>query len=303
MQSIGRGFDYLRRLKLISKGRKVETIGIDKFRIAYSAIPRCANTSLKLALFELQTGREFQRYLGDGSLWPHSTSKLEIHRNDIEEFNHLKENDLEIIESNYEFWFTIIDNPLRRLFSSYYMLILLEDPHLTAANRDLDLPDSLDNLNLASISTHFEEFVGSDFLRTLMEIDVHFMPQSKILENVKSSNKLRIYGLNELQKVEHDLNEFLRRRDFIERIRIPKSNISLVNLSDVEISELCRTNVETLYQQDLLLVESKGLIIEDNSKVTKLSKNESFLNDAINELRDRNRRISIIYRKYIEEIE
>jgi len=273
------------------------TVGLDDFRIAYSAIPRCANTSIKLALFKLSTGREFQGYIGDGPRWPHSTSKLEIHRNDIAEFTYLTENDSDLIESNYDFWFTIVDTPLRRLFSSYYMFVLLEDPHLTVMGRDTKTFPKLEEISYSSITAHFEDFTKSEYLRYLMEVDVHFIPQSNLLGNLPSSSKLRFYGLHDVAKMEIELNTFLLKNRIQRVIEVPKSNTSLLSVDNIDISWDCHAMVESLYKEDSKMSKAR-LTIRQNRKQMMYQKDERLMSAAVNEIRERNRRIYAIYERH-----
>lgn len=273
----------------------MDTIGLHRYGICYTAIPRCANTSIKRALWKLQTGKEFERYIGDGPFWPHSTSKIEIHRNDISEFNRLSESDLKKIEGEYDFWFTVIDNPLRRLFSAYYMLILLEDPHLAASGIKPYLIPPLENISYSSIISNFEEFIQSQYLEYLMQNDVHFIPQSKLLKNLHSSKKLRFYSLNEVDKLEHEINSYLRERKLNRRIVIPRDNSSLVTINQLQISLECRRKVELLYQEDQEMLKAKNKITELDSRMRDSSRNETLMSIGINEIRARNRRIAEIY--------
>jgi hypothetical protein len=276
----------------------MDTVGLDELRIAYTAIPRCANTSIKHSLFKLATGKEFEGYTGDGPLWPHSTSKLEIHRNDIAEFTHLTENDKELIEANYDFWFTVVDTPIRRLFSSYYMFVLLEDPHLTVMGRVYDALPPLKEVNYSTIRAHFESFVESQFLKSLMEIDVHFMPQHKILCDFASSSKLRIYRLSEIERLKNDIDHFLFTNFFKGRLDIPRSNTSLISVDQLDISLKCRKLVESLYEEDVRMIGMHKNNFEQISKLQHTQNEENLMSIAVNEIRERNRRIIAIYLKH-----
>lgn len=278
----------------------MNTVGLAEFGICYSAIPRCANTSIKLSLFQLQTGNEFESYVGEGPLWPHSTSKLEIHRNDITQFTHLTENDLEQIETDYDFWFTIIDDPLRRLFSSYYMLILLEDPHLAAIGLKPSTFPTLEKIGYSSIASQFEEFIQSQYLEYLMQNDVHFMPQSKLLQNFVSSRKLRFYTLDEIERVEVEINRHLRKRKFTQRFQIPRSNTSLVSIHNLNISMQNRRKVEYLYMDDMEMLKTKTRMPVLDSRENNVLINEKLMSTGISEIRERNRRIAAIYSQYMK---
>ena len=281
----------------ILQGGEMRTIGLEDLRIAYTPIPRCANTSIKLSLFKLETGREFEGYIGDGPIWPHSTSKQEIHRNEILEFTGLTENDKDLIEANYEFWFTVVDTPLRRLFSSYYMFVLLEDPHLTVMGRDSVTFPSLKEFSYSSIRSHFELFVESQFLRSLMEIDDHFIPQNNLLGKFALSSKLRIYSLSEIKRMQNEVNQFLFENMIKARLEVRRSNTSLISVDDLDISLKCRTLVASLYQEDMRMIEMKTNVIEQKTKEYKASENEKLISLAVSEIRERNKRILAIYEK------
>lgn len=279
----------------------MDTVALEEYKIAYTAIPRCANTSIKLALFELQTGKKFKRYGGEGPLWPHSTSDLEVHRNDIKEFNYLTEMDTELINSHYDFWFTVVSSPIRRLFSSYYMLILLEDPHLKTMRRGIGALRTLENISYCSISAHFEEFIKSDALKSLMEVDVHFIPQSTLIEREISSNRLRVYGLEELKRVEEDVNNFIK-PSVTRKFQLERSNISLVTIEDIFVSLESRRIVDDLYQQDIKMLKSREIEAKVELKAINNSTDERLLSIAINDIRARNRRISAMYERYLEDL-
>ena len=280
----------------------MDTIGLDGFHIAYSAIPRCANTSIKLSLFALKTGTNFEKYDKDGPLWPHAIPKLGIHRSDIIEFTNLTHRTIDFIEENYEFWFTVVDSPLRRLFSAYQMLVLLEDPHLRVMARDTRNFANLATFSYESIKAHFEDFVNSTYLKYLMEVDAHFIPQAVLLNSVITSNKLQVYGLNEISRIETELNEFLQENRIKRRFEVSRSNNSLLNIRDIAPSLECQATIKSLYRRDIQMLQDRGVVFTDDVEVPEMLKEENLLNIAMEAIRDRNRQIFEMYERYIEKL-
>jgi hypothetical protein len=175
------------------------------------------------------------------------------------------------------------------------MLILLEDPHLAAIGLKPSTFTPLEKISYSSITSQFEEFIESQHLEHLMQNDVHFIPQSTLLQNFVSSKKLHFYTMEEINKVEVEIQRFLSERNLIQKFQITKSNTSLVSIHNLNISMQSRRRVEYLYKDDIEMLKQKTRISLFDSRVDNVLTDEKLMSNAISEIRERNRRITAIY--------
>lgn len=108
----------------------LNTVVFDDIRVAYVPVPKAATTSILGAFFDLAGGRSDDRVrshkpeatrdqtVHDGSLWG-PTFRLKERRPDEREW---------ILESDAWFRFTVVREPVRRIWSAWVSKVLVRDP-------------------------------------------------------------------------------------------------------------------------------------------------------------------------------
>ena len=166
-------------------------------RLAYVPIPKVACTSIKIAFYEIREGKPYEGHF-DG-----------IHK----EFRYSAVDFKAFIEDKEYFKFAVIRDPVDRFVSGFNSRSLIygefgkpwfekHAPEMIsyfAANRLNFDPD----INMFAL--RIREYLGAS-----RQINHHFVPQSWFLSNAPHEFD-RIYDFPELQKLEEDLSERVRR--------------------------------------------------------------------------------------------
>lgn len=268
-------------------------VQIPQWKLRYFAIPRVANTSLKLTLARL-LGFKTSHFAQ--SVWPHTTAEQGVHNYELAPWPRNISENLPwadgVSEDNW-FQFTVVRNPLERLWSAWVLLVLLEEPHLRVMNRPVSTQNVIKMSSLDEIADEFQSFLKSVDLVSLSRSDVHFIPQTKLLDGWLPMFK--IFDLGDLFKLQVELTAHLQPYG-VEEFVLQKVNTSLLPFGLIDLSRLDLSPVYEVYAGDysgfhFAEVELRKKISISNSAV------EHLLN-SLNHVREVHRRIFFLWNHY-----
>lgn len=269
-----------------------QTVVDVRAKCLYMSIPRVANTAIKTAFFSSLERPDEGLMRTD---WPHPTRDLAIHhRANFAGFTlaDFPEEQVSAMLSSPE-WLrvAVVRHPLERVWSAWQLLVLLEDPHLSAMGRGLTSHVSLQRATWEEFSQLFDDFLKSSAFRELVISDIHFMPQSLIMRELRHC--VKVFKLDELDHFE----SLIKRRYEQHGLRwvgIDRRNESFFGKEMISISTIAAASVNDAYSHDLESFDfepvSPRLGFASQQSIFKLSLH------AAHEIRERNRRLWLIYR-------
>lgn len=260
---------------------------IPDFKVAYFAIPKAGNTTIKLALAQLM-GLDESHF--EQSDWPHSSAALGVHNQQLAPWPKPSEIPaaLKAITNELDDWFvfTVVRDPLWRLVSAWELLILLEDPHLKVMGRwtaDMTVATRREPFAIAKA---FQEFASSSQLKFLADEDAHFIPQTKLLAGAPFAPD--VFRLERLEVLEQALDVHFSALG-MQGPRISCVNESLVPRSLFDIGGLNTSLVHSIYAGDYTQL---GYTPDYSSAASNdADENEALATRAVLRVCDGNRRI------------
>jgi len=270
-------------------------VSIPELKLTYFSIPRSGNTTVKLALAKL-LGRSEADFLE--SDWPHATAALGVHNSALAPWNSYSENGpmptAEVRESLDWLTFTVVRNPLNRLWSAWFLLILLEDPHLSAMGRPLHTNLNLRQCEPRDIIDAFTVFLNSHQLVELMQCDVHFVPQNELLRDAPKNKE--VFYLENFSRFEERLLGHLENLIDLP-LNLEKLNESILSLNDFDPIDRDISKVFYLYRDDYKEFGYQAqTVFSGNGRSQKEIKNLILTCDQV---RERNRRILALWRRAV----
>lgn len=263
---------------------------IPEFKVAYFALPKVANTSIKLAFAQL-LGLD-EDYFGQSD-WPHSTVALGVHSQHLAPWPTPSEIDttLDAMTNKSDEWlvFTVVRDPILRLVSAWESLVLLEDPHLKVTGRwTHEMTVSLVG-EQSSIANAFQAFARSSQLQWLAVQDPHFIPQTTLLSDAPLVPK--VFHLERLDSLERSLREHFACLELQGPV-IAAVNERLLPRSLLDLNHIDSTPVWEIYAEDFM----KFGYSPDYSRVTSDDVHDgTFAVRAALRVRDANRRIHFLW--------
>lgn len=222
-------------------------VSIPNWRLAYFAVPRSGNTSIKLA-FAKTLGYDEEFFVS--SKWPHATPALGVHNRMLAPWTTENINTEEIIKNIRAgdwFGFTVVRDPLKRIYSSWQLLVLMQDPHLRAMGRQVLSSKNVQLNSFTEIREAFQEFLNSKDLANLAEEDVHFIPQASLLKGVLSD--IKIFDLGSMHLLQNQLDDHFSKLALTPPY-ITFNNDSLLPSKLIDYSLLDLSNFFSLYKED-----------------------------------------------------
>lgn len=223
-------------------------VRIPQWKLSYFAVPRAANTSIKLTL---ATALGYQEGFFMQSCWPHSTAALGVHNRQLAPWSMDASNPNLWLRDNLDHnWlaFTVVREPLQRLWSSWILLVLLEEPHLRAVGWHVACKGDLESAtSFAEIVDAFQEFLNSEDFMNLTKHDVHFIPQSTLLAEVLPF--VKGWRLDQMAELQSSLDRHLKSYGVaIPEIR--RSNESLLPPDLCNLENLNIAHALEVYEED-----------------------------------------------------